>query len=280
METDKQIHHMFSAGPHWLYELLDKVPPRSSYAMESITLKALERHLDGCIRPEDPEEPILIYEFQAQGDPAIYARTGVELGLVQINHGMRKVEAVIIFGPGVNDPKSQPWTKIIQSITLADALAKLRLRYPTHPLLIAFAPLMEESDDALESRAAEYYQSLKASQVPQKEQLALLDIFESWLVLRFKTLTHKEIREMLRLPSLKNTVAGQELWIEGIEQGIEEGRSSTLLRLAERKFGPLAEPLAAGITALHHTQAEMLVDDILFLPNAEALEAWLNDHKV
>jgi predicted transposase YdaD len=100
----------------------------------------------------------------------------------------------------------------------------------------------------------------------------------SWLLQRFKTLTTKEIKEMLDLPTLKDTVAGRELWEEGLDKGKMEGKMETLLRQTTRKFGPLDHANLAALKSLSNAQMDALTEDILFLPNAEALEAWLRDH--
>jgi predicted transposase YdaD len=283
VETDKQLFSIFRAGPHWLFELLDMPTPAGGCKFESITIKALETRLDGLMRPHSDTEPLRVVEFQWRYDAAIYPRIVTEMALVQPREAMRAIAGLVLFAHKGLDPQTKPWTKVVDAYYLPDALEKLTARDPQHPLLAAFAPLVEASDSKLEAKAAGFYRIITSSPVSSNERQALDEAFMSWLMHRFKTHTRKEIQQMLDLPSLKNTVSGRELWDEGLERGreqglergLEQGIIATLVRLAKRKFPGVQASTIQRIESLDYLSAEALTDEILDLGSVEALEQWL-----
>ena len=80
---------------------------------------------------------------------------------VQEAHAQRPVQGVIVFGKPGLDPRTSPWTQVVQSVVLQDVLNDLRQRQPQHPLANVLEPLLEHDDDTLETVAAHHYRALK-----------------------------------------------------------------------------------------------------------------------
>ncbi len=66
---------------------------------------------------------------------------------------------------------------------------------------------------------------------------------------------------------------------EGREEGREEGQAQVILRLLERKFGPLPTDLTSQIQALHSAQFMALVERLLDFTALADLTVWLAAHQ-
>jgi predicted transposase YdaD len=65
--------------------------------------------------------------------------------------------------------------------------------------------------------------------------------------------------------------------VEGREQGIVEGQSSTILRLLNRKLGNLPESIADRIKSLEPIQLDSLTEDLLDFQSLDDLQNWLSN---
>ena len=62
---------------------------------------------------------------------------------------------------------------------------------------------------------------------------------------------------------------------KGMEKGLEQGELAIVLRVLQRRFGPLPETLRERLGQLERTRIEALSDIMLDLPNVAELSAWL-----
>lgn len=138
--------------------------------------------------------------------------------------------------------------------------------------------VLDEAQAAAEARA------LAAERETTTGPLEILDLIETILVYKFPHLSREEIRTMLHLPEtdLKKTRFYQEVFSEGREEGLDEGRREAeralVLRQLTRRCGPLNPELQARIRALSSEQHGELSEALLDFRSLDDLEAWLQAH--
>ena len=119
MENDKQIYLIFQAEPQWLYLLAGWHSPGPS-RFESVTFKALESRSDGILVCDAVDGPMTVVEVQGYYDQNIYARAAIEMALLQKQNPHREIRGITLFLDPTFDPRTEPWTRIIQSISLSE----------------------------------------------------------------------------------------------------------------------------------------------------------------
>lgn len=295
MKTDKQIYTLLSADPDFLRVLTDGIVVRGPYLFEALDVKGLERRTDGVLIPQAPAEDIWIIEFQAQNDPLIYHRLLLEMALVGERHSPRVVRGFVLFASASLDPCTEPWHALIgrdpdpplRRAYLPDLLARLACETPDHPLLGVFLPYLEADLDRLRQQAPLIYRQLQTtSALPKSTRRHCVDVFQSWLMARFKSLTLEDILKMLgELTPLEETRAYQELVAKGMAMGRQEGRQEgrqreerLILRLLNRQIGTVPEAQQARIAALPIEQLELLGEAVLDFRELADLNAWLTAH--
>jgi hypothetical protein len=179
MRTDKQLFKIFEAVPEWLFQLAGLPSPGRS-TLQPLTVKALERVADGLIVPDAADQPLTIVEFQFQKDDTVYRRTVVEMVFAQEAHPGRDVQGMIFFGYNNLDPRTAPWTRVVQACVVSEALEELEREQPRHPLVAVFKPLLAEDEDALEHQAVDYFRAIKYSELSAAGKRALEEVFVSW----------------------------------------------------------------------------------------------------
>ncbi len=83
------------------------------------------------------------------------------------------------------------------------------------------------------------------------------------------------IREILREEIMKESVTYQDILKQGLQQGRQEGESTLLLRLLQRRFGNVDEAMRDRICALSIEQLELLGEALLDFTQLTDLERWL-----
>jgi predicted transposase/invertase (TIGR01784 family) len=73
MKTDPLFYELFQAAPQTFFELLQITPP-CAYRFESITVKSVEKRIDGVLEPVEAGQPLYFLEVQAFPDGTIYWR--------------------------------------------------------------------------------------------------------------------------------------------------------------------------------------------------------------
>ena len=294
MRTATQIYTLLSADADFLYRLTDGIEVRGPYLFEALDVKGLARRTDGVLMPQREEEGIWVIEFQAQADPLIYHRLVQEIGLVGERHPTRTVRGFILFAKAAFDPGTEPWHSLmardadapLRRAYLPDVLRRLAQEVPDHPLLGVFLPYLEDDLERLRCRAPAVYSQLQRAPVPPQARQYCLDVFQSWLMARFKGLTLEEILKMLgELTPLEETRAYKELVAKGEAIGRREERQEgrqreerLILRLLQRRIGPVPDAQQARIAALPIEQLEALGEALLDFTELADLNAWLAEH--
>jgi predicted transposase YdaD len=291
MKTDTQIYTLLGADPDFLYRLTDGIEVHGPYLFGALDVKGLARRTDGVLMPQREEEGIWVIEFQAQPDPLIYHRLVQEVGLVGERHPTRAVRGFVLFAEAALDPATEPWHSLLardadaplRRAYLPDVLRRLAQDVPDHPLLAVFLPYLEDDLERLRGRAPAVYSQLKAAAVPPQARQYCLDVFQSWLMARFKTHSLKEVLKMLgELTPLEETRAYKELVAKGEAIGRQEGRQEgrqreerLILRQLQRRIGPVPQAQQTRIAAFPIEQLEALGEALLDFADLADLNRWL-----
>lgn len=280
MNTDKQLFQLFSACPEWLFELAGLPPPGAS-ELRSFTVKELERRTDGLIVPKDPSQPLTIVEFQFSRDDTIYRRTVSEMIAAQEEFGGRLVRGMIFFGSRRYDPRTPPWNQIVQSFVIDDVVAEFQKTHPRHPLTAVFQPLVESRDRILESTAIEHFRTIQRSSLSARRKALLSAVFVSWLEQRFPKKGKREIEIMLlgELPPLEETQSGKDLIQIGVDRGHSQGLTTSLLTVAEARFGSVPRTLQSRVHKLSPDECERLLHVVATCESLADVRAWLSREK-
>jgi hypothetical protein len=120
---------------------------------------------------------------------------------------------MILFPDESLDPKTEPWTRIVRSISLRESISQVQRTDPHHPLVAVFSLLLIENKEVLEREAAPCYDWIQSSELPETVRKTLAEVFISWLEQRFSHKGKREIEEMLigQLPDLRETQSGKDL---------------------------------------------------------------------
>ncbi|MBK5969584.1 DUF4351 domain-containing protein [Thiorhodovibrio litoralis] len=254
------------------------------------------------VLPANQQEPIHAIEVQGWCDPGIYARMLIDMGLLMEAHPKREVRGLLLFLIPEHDPQTPPWPDLIERdpdppirrVYLIDVLHDLRQTDPDHPLLATFLPFLIEDQAQLRTQAPAAYRIIQQAPLPEPVRRQCRDVFQSWIMARFPTLTIEEILTMLgELTPLEQTRAYQDIvarnrpiWIkegrdEGCKEGRDEGRqeeaSGLIRRLLARRLGRLSAAQHKRLEALTLAQLEALGEALLDFTDAADLDAWLDE---
>ena len=257
MQTDTLFHEFFQLALHALFELW-QITPGCAYRFTSPVVKASERRLDGLLEPALPEQPRYFLEVQGYENATIYWRVLHQVGLYHAQRphlNGRPWQAVVLFleprhdpGPETLGPLEQGATGWLRRGVLTELLAQVPR---PSPVLNALRPLAARDDSEVRQEAAAWLADLRqVAGLDAAAQARLLDIFVQLVIQGFRHLTRQEIEAMLQLTPIEETVVGQELIQEGMQQGLLQAMRSDLREVLEIRFGPVPEAVAAAIAGL------------------------------
>ena len=237
MKTDKQFYKLFSELPDYFFDLTEIHHP-AQYKFRSETIKEFSRSMDGLMKPDNPNAPHIVVEFQMQKDNDIYYRIVMEMAAVGIKNQQHTYYGIIIFADKKVDPRSEPWSSLfgmnnsaLQVFYLDELLKSLKERNPEHPLLVVFQPYLQKDKTKLKKEAGHYYNQIQESNLTAAMKEKLSEIFISWLLIRFRDKKYQEILKMMTLTTpLEETVAYKELVAIGEKKGLIEGEKKGLIK--------------------------------------------------
>ena len=277
MRTDKELFQIFQACPEMLF-LLAHLPAPRGCKLTSVSVKDIERVMDGLIIPDDPDEPLTIAEFQFQRCLDIYRRIIIEMALMQREHPKRGVQGIICFAEASLDPATEPWKSsgLIRCVYLKEGLQAIEREVPDHPLVAVFKPVFEPSNEALEREAKIHYRHLSNNDLETSQRDTLCRVFLNLLTQRLGQLTPEQLAMILDLPDIRDTVCGRELIAEG---KVEQSRAIAG-SLATDKFGPLPAELEARIQKLDLSQSNELCHSLFRMSDLSELRTWFQERTV
>jgi predicted transposase YdaD len=288
MKTDKHIHTLLTSSPEAFRFLTGGLNLTGSYQDRSIVFKELERRADHVFEPDDGVGPVYILEIQTQRSGDVYDRLVLELVLYRKLHPNCTVHGLVLFIERSGDEPESPWqpylghgSLLLKPVYLDEIIERARSEQPDHPLLAAFLPLVANNKE-LAQQASAAWQQLAARTEP--DATALMDVFTSWLMERYKHQSYAEVMAMFYIPTtpLEETRAYQQLVGIGMEKGRIEGRTEGRIegRQEGRQEGRY-EGRKAEARAILTKQLKRRFGDLpnwavkrLQRANIEQLEAW------
>ena len=263
MKTDTLFYRLFQTEPSLALELagLD-VPGSNKYRFGSHEIKQTAFRLDGVLEPppDQPDSPLVFVEVQFQPDEAFYLRFFGEIILYLRQYNPVQPWLALVF---------YPYAQIERTIKAAlpfIGLPSLRCVYlnelhlveSANPKLWLIELLIVE-----ESQLATIVEKVKAHRANNpSDGIDWMELLETLLIYKLPTIPREEIQTMfgLRDIDLKQTRFYRDTFnegqLEGVKKGRAEGEAALLLRILDRRFGPLSKAVKEQIAA---TDAETLL---------------------
>jgi hypothetical protein len=272
MKTDQPIWLYLSAGPEAFRILTGGLTLSGPYRFASVTLKGLERRLDGIIEPEDLDEPVRVPEFQGQAAHAAWYNLLTKMGLFGERHPKRDVQGIGVFLRRADAPVHPRGIAgegcPVRAVYLDEVLKDLLAREPDNPYVAVLTPLVIVDDAELAAQAPALWQRVRAAELTEPARDALSEVLLFWFMDRFKTLTRDEVRAMLSFwRSIEETSGYQAIKDEGRAEGLLKAKTDDLMRLLTRRFGPLPGWAGARIAAADLPQLDTWIDGLLDAPS-------------
>jgi predicted transposase YdaD len=276
VKTDHPVYLFLSAGAEAFRVLTGGRELDGAYRFCSLTIKGLERRLDGIFEPEGHAGPVYVVEFQGQSSEKAWYNLLTKIGLYGEEHPRSDVVGIAIFLRGQDVPAFPSWANQAQApllhVVLRRVLPDWLARDPDNPYVAVFAPLLIEDDEVLRTRAAGYWRTVQEAPLDPAVRDILSQVLEFWFFERFSGLTAKEVWAMLNLLTpIQETKAYQSILAEGKIEGKIEGKAESLKRLLTRRYGPLPAWAEQRIDAATAAQLDGWLDGIFDAANLEDL---------
>ncbi len=268
MKTDHPIYQFLSTGAEAFRVLTGGRELSGPYEFCSLTLKGIERRLDGIFEPQGHAGTVYVVEFQAQYKPAAWYNLLTKVGLYGERYPKKDVQGILIFLRERDDPclphgaggSASPVT----AVYLERFLPKLLESEPDNPFAAVFAPLIITSDVELRARGPALWRTIKMAPLALPVRQSLLEILEYWFFERFSVLGAEEILSMLKvLTPLEETRAYQEIFAKGEARGEARGEAKLLTKLLIHRFGTLSKVLEARMAQASTVQLEKWGERVL-----------------
>ncbi len=111
MKTDHPIYLFLSAGPEAFRVLTAGQQLVGDYRFCSLTLKGLERRLDGIFEPAGHAGPVYVVEFQGQSAPSAWYNLLAKMGLYGAAHPDRDVLGIGVLLRERDCPPFPSWAR-------------------------------------------------------------------------------------------------------------------------------------------------------------------------
>ena len=253
---------------------------RLSLTVCSLTIKGLERRLDGIYEPDGHAGPVYVVEFQGQRSSAAWYNLLTKIGLYGEQHPERDVVGIGVYLRGRDAPRFPRWASgtnaPLACVALDRVLPDWLAREPNNPYVAVFAPLLIEDDEALRACAPALWRTVQTAPVAPAVREVLAQVLEFWFFERFRGLTAKEIWAMLNLVTpIQETRAYQSIFAEGKAvgeaEGKAEGKAGALKHLLTRRFGILPPWAERRIDTAPVEQVDAWLDGLFEAARLEAL---------
>jgi len=285
MASDKLFYWLFQNQPDRIVPLLTDLPvDAGGYQFSAPVLKEREYRLDGLFLPpaDRPELPAVILEAQMAADPGFFMRLYAETARLLQQQAFIRNWRVVVLCPSrqlnFGDPspviefleKRVQWLELLPSRQAADA-----------PLLLQALGLLVQAEDQVAAAAKE----LRVKATGTAVAADLSDVITAIIVSRFSGRSIPELCAMggITIEDFSKSVAYQEIFglgeargeARGKAEGKAEGESTVILRLLQRRCGPISAATTARIQALPLEKLEALAEALLDFSSAADLADWL-----
>jgi hypothetical protein len=191
MKTDPSIYTFLATDPEAFRVLTGGLTLSGAYVFRSLTLKGIERRVDGLYEPQGHAGPAYVVEFQVQPVAGAWYNLLTKIGLYGEEHSERDVRGLLIVLRKADLP---PWPSrvggadaIATSVCLDRFLPDWLERDPDNPFVAALVPLALTRDDELQARAPRLWRTVQDAPVAPPVRAALAQILECWLFERLTT---------------------------------------------------------------------------------------------
>jgi len=281
MKTDSLFYRLFQRIPGLPLELVGLDYPAEGYVFRSEEIKQTAFRLDGVLIPpkEGNDRPYVFIEAQIQPDDGFYARFFSEIFLYLRQYNPpHPWQAVVIYPDRTVEKPAGHFADLLQlpgvhRVYLEDLAGVDRCSPALSLIMLAICP---------PEQATEQVREILTNPDPLPvDRGEWLDFIETILVYKFPQLSREEIKQMIGLQDieLKQTRFYRDVFSEGeqegLEKGLEKGELAIVLRVLQRRLGPLPETLRERLGQLERTRIEALSDIMLDLPSVVELSAWL-----
>ena len=285
MASDKLFYWLFQNQPDRIVSLLTDLPvDAGGYQFSAPVLKEREYRLDGLFLPpaDRPELPALILEAQMAADPGFFMRLYAETARLLQQQAVIRNWRVVVVCPSrqlnFGDPspviefleQRVQWLELLPSRQAADA-----------PLLLQALGLLVQAEDQVAAAAAE----LRVKAAGTAVAADLNDVINAIFISRFSGRSIQEVCALgsFTIEDFSKSVAYQEIFglgeargkAEGEAKGKAEGEATVVLRLLQRRCGPISAATTARIQALPLEKLEALAEALLDFSGPADLTTWL-----
>ncbi len=263
MKTDTLFYRLFQTEPSLALDLAGlTVESAGRYLFTSREVKQTAFRFDGVLEPhpDQSSDPVVFVEVQFQADPDFYLRFFGEIILfLRQYRTLRPWLALVIYPYEQVERPSEATLPFLDLPNLRRVyLNQIPLLESSNPKLWLVALLTVE-----DSQLPPIVEKVKAHRNSNpSDGIDWIELLETILVNRLPTITREEIKTMFGLQDtdLKKTRFYQDTFneghLEGRMEGQVEGEATLLMRLLERRFGPLSTALKQRIAS---TDAETLL---------------------
>jgi predicted transposase/invertase (TIGR01784 family) len=275
VRRDSIFYKLFQQAPTLLFDLLKESPSNAGqYRFDSVAVKEPRFEIDGVFLPPDTEPGVVYFcEVQFQRDEVLYERLFGESFLYFYRNRSRFTDwqTVIIYPTrSAEQTETHPYRSQLNSDQVHRVFLDELGEIEQLPLGVALMALTTV-DEASTPEVARALLERSRGEVSQEAIRAIIEMITTILVYKFTNLNRQEAEAMLGITTLQETRFYQEAKEDGRE---EEGRA-LVLRLLNRRFEVLPEPLSSQIANLSLTQIESLAEALLDFQTLSDLEAWL-----
>jgi predicted transposase/invertase (TIGR01784 family) len=243
MRTDSLFYRLFQADPAIALELAGLVVAEPGrYRFVSQEIKQTAYRLDGVLEPpaDLPDAPLAFIEVQNQPDDSFYLRFFSEILLHLRQYRPAHPWQAVVFYPERAVERLDELSRPILSLPNLQRifLNELPLLESANPKLWLIALILAE-----ETQVRAIVSRVQAHRLQNPEDgINWLELLETVLVYKLPRFTREEIQAMFQFNDidLKQT--------RFCQQARTEGEAELLLRLLERRFGPLSEAARQQVT--------------------------------
>ena len=275
--SDKLFYWVFQNHPDRILELQpDLAQAPGGYRFSAPALKERERRLDGLFRPaqESAQQPVVILEAQMAADTAFLRRLVLESAMLLDQEPGVDHWRVVVICPHrrLNFGRELAVVEFVRErvhwIELEAAAAD-----PDAPPLLRALALLVEPEEQVPKRSA----AIRRQSAGTPEAAGLADVIAAIVITRFNGRSLEELCTMggITLEDLSQSVAYQEIFGQGRQEGRQEGELEIALLLLRRRCGNITSDQESRIRSLPLVQLEALAEALLDFRGAADLERWL-----
>lgn len=284
MKTDSLFYHLFRTLPRLFFELLGHTTEHAeSYRFTAVELKQTAFRLDGIFVPPETEAtwPLFFVEVQFQRDPDFYSRFFAELFLyLRQYQPVHPWQAMVLYPSRSIDPGLHIHYQALLTSSQVQRVYLDEWAAPRQTLLQKLMSLVLSAPNEAGREARAVVSQVRLESVDKAHTAAILEVVETILANKLRGLSRKEIAAMLELheTDLKQTMFYQEAFTEGKTEGRQEGRQegevALILRLLQRRCGPLPVVVSERVRQLSLPHLEALGEALLEFHTSADLEEW------